>query len=245
MDDASLSQLISELPEKCIALMEDIDAAFSHTVNREESHDETAPPGTSAQESSSRVSLSGLLNALDGVAAQEGRILFATTNKYDSLDPALCRPGRMDIHIEFKLASKYQAYELYQRFYLPESEAEQDSEKESAPSSADTTPLVDLDEILDSSKPSCTSTLPTITTEKAAMRGISHLERAPKLSRAKVMQLASHFSDAIPERKLSMANLQGYLMAYKVRPFDAVKDLPDWVEKELAKVPPEIKQGDS
>ncbi|KAG6882598.1 hypothetical protein C0992_011252 [Termitomyces sp. T32_za158] len=193
----------------------------------------------------SRVSLSGLLNALDGVAAQEGRILFATTNKYDSLDPALCRPGRMDIHIEFKLASKYQAHELYQRFYLPDSEAEQDSEKESGPTAA-TTPLIDLDEIMDSSKvPSCASTLPTVTTEKAVMRGFSHLERAPKLSRAQVMQLASHFSDAIPERKLSMANLQGYLMAYKVRPFDAVKDLPDWVEKELAKVPPEIKPDDS
>ncbi|KAJ7934868.1 hypothetical protein B0H13DRAFT_1591288 [Mycena leptocephala] len=52
-----------------------------------------------------RLSMSELLNALDGVGAQEGRILFATTNKYSALDPALCRPGRMDLHIEFKLAS--------------------------------------------------------------------------------------------------------------------------------------------
>ena len=67
----------------------------------------------------SRVTLSGLLNALDGIGAREGRILYATTNVYTALDPALCRPGRMDLHIEFKLASKYQARELFKRFYLP------------------------------------------------------------------------------------------------------------------------------
>ncbi|KAG6868731.1 hypothetical protein C0993_011310 [Termitomyces sp. T159_Od127] len=246
MDDAVLSELISELPEKCIALMEDIDAAFTQTVNRDETQDEKATSGSSTGEkpksSPSRVSLSGLLNALDGVAAQEGRILFATTNKYDSLDPALCRPGRMDIHIEFKLASRYQAHELYQRFYLPDSEAENDCEEEGDPNSAEDTPLIDLDEILDAAKDtSCTSTPPTVTTEKAVMQGTSHRERAPRLSRAQVMQLASRFSEAIPERKLSMANLQGYLMAYKIRPFDAVKDIPAWVEKELSKAPPEVK----
>jgi chaperone BCS1 len=37
--------------------------------------------------------ISGLLNALDGIASQEGRILFLTTNKKEKLDPALIRPG--------------------------------------------------------------------------------------------------------------------------------------------------------
>jgi hypothetical protein len=71
------------------------------------------------QDRSSRISLSGLLNALDGVGAQEGRLLFATTNRYEALDAALRRPGRMDVHVEFKLASKYQVGELFKRFYLP------------------------------------------------------------------------------------------------------------------------------
>ncbi|KAG6861453.1 hypothetical protein C0995_016544 [Termitomyces sp. Mi166 len=257
MDDAALSELISELPEKCIALMEDIDAAFTQTVNRDEPDAEKAPNGSSGHENSkpkqspSRVSLSGLLNALDGVAAQEGRILFATTNKYDSLDPALCRPGRMDIHIEFKLASKYQARELYQHFYLPDGEEAEDeedadvSEKESVDSgysSPESAPLIDLDVDLNASKAtSCTTTLPTAPTENIVMCGSSHLERAPKLSRAQILQLASQFAEAIPERKMSMANLQGYLMTYKTRPFDAVKDITVWVEKELSKAPPSIK----
>jgi len=34
LDDASLSELVNALPERCIALMEDIDAAFTHGVSR-------------------------------------------------------------------------------------------------------------------------------------------------------------------------------------------------------------------
>jgi len=45
------------------------------------------------------VSFSGLLNAIDGVRSQEGRILFMTTNHKENLDPALLRPGRADKHI--------------------------------------------------------------------------------------------------------------------------------------------------
>ena len=41
----------------------------------------------------SNVSLSGLLNALDGIAATEGRMLFCTTNYLDRIDSALSRPG--------------------------------------------------------------------------------------------------------------------------------------------------------
>jgi ATP-dependent 26S proteasome regulatory subunit len=43
------------------------------------------------------VTFSGLLNALDGVRSQEGRILMMTTNHREKLDPALLRPGRADM----------------------------------------------------------------------------------------------------------------------------------------------------
>ena len=40
-----------------------------------------------------QVTLSGLLNALDGVVASEGRIFVATTNHLEKIDSALSRPG--------------------------------------------------------------------------------------------------------------------------------------------------------
>lgn len=70
------------------------------------------------------LSLSGLLNALDGVAASEGRLLFATTNHLEKLDPALCRPGRMDVWVEFKNASRWQAEALFRNFFPSEDEEE-------------------------------------------------------------------------------------------------------------------------
>ena len=47
---------------------------------------------------SSTITFSGLLNAIDGVAAQEGRLLCLTTNRVDRLDPALIRPGASAIY---------------------------------------------------------------------------------------------------------------------------------------------------
>ncbi|TFY60656.1 hypothetical protein EVJ58_g5010 [Rhodofomes roseus] len=135
LDDTGLNQLLSELPERCIALLEDVDVAFKKGVGRslpshaapppaeekvfkDEDGDEVGPE-EKRDVMEGRVTLSGLLNALDGIGAQEGRILFATTNNYGALDPALVRPGRMDLHIEFKLASKDQARGLFEAFYSP------------------------------------------------------------------------------------------------------------------------------
>ncbi len=68
----------------------------------------------------SLVTLSGLLNVLDGVASEEGRVFFATTNYLDRLDEALLRPGRIDRKIEYHLATAAQASALYLRFFTPE-----------------------------------------------------------------------------------------------------------------------------
>ncbi|KAK6136733.1 hypothetical protein DH2020_029561 [Rehmannia glutinosa] len=48
-----------------------------------------------------QVTLSGLLNFIDGLWSSCGdeRIIVFTTNHKDRLDPALLRPGRMDMHI--------------------------------------------------------------------------------------------------------------------------------------------------
>lgn len=66
----------------------------------------------------SNVTFSGLLNAIDGVASStEQRILIMTTNHLDRLDPALIRPGRVDLLEKFDDASPSQAGELFAKFY--------------------------------------------------------------------------------------------------------------------------------
>ena len=49
-----------------------------------------------------KVNMSSLLNLLDGVSTPEGMIAVLTTNSLDSLDPAIYRPGRIDLllHID-------------------------------------------------------------------------------------------------------------------------------------------------
>ncbi|KAJ6105168.1 P-loop containing nucleoside triphosphate hydrolase protein [Penicillium sp. IBT 18751x] len=64
-------------------------------------------------ESKSAVTLSGLLNVLDGVSSQEGRILIMTTNHIEDLDEALIRPGRSDKKIHFKLADQNISTQLF------------------------------------------------------------------------------------------------------------------------------------
>ncbi|KAK4104886.1 hypothetical protein N658DRAFT_419409 [Parathielavia hyrcaniae] len=67
------------------------------------------------------ISLSGLLNAIDGVASHEGRVLIMTTNKPETLDEALIRPGRVDLQVTFTNATQQQARELFIRMYEPDS----------------------------------------------------------------------------------------------------------------------------
>jgi chaperone BCS1 len=103
LDDKGISDLLSEVPVNSLVLMEDIDCAF---IERKEDADKR-----------SKVTFSGLLNAVDGVAAGEGRILFATTNHVDRLDPALIRPGRIDRKFYIGYAKRDQAERMFFRFF--------------------------------------------------------------------------------------------------------------------------------
>ena len=59
----------------------------------------------------------GLLNAIDGVAAQEGRLLFMTTNHVEALSGALVRPGRVDVRVRLRHASHVQIAAFLASFY--------------------------------------------------------------------------------------------------------------------------------
>ncbi|GAA5973844.1 hypothetical protein JCM11641_003189 [Rhodosporidiobolus odoratus] len=109
LTDDKLNHLLANAPERSVVLLEDIDAAFSK-------RQQTGEAGFN-----SNVTFSGLLNALDGVASSTSqRILFLTTNHLEQLDPALIRPGRVDLKELIDDATPYQARELFTRFYADE-----------------------------------------------------------------------------------------------------------------------------
>ncbi|KAF8505057.1 P-loop containing nucleoside triphosphate hydrolase protein [Gautieria morchelliformis] len=115
MDDEVLAALVSYLPPKAILLIEDIDCTFP---SREELDEEGRYQEYQASShGKSEVTMSGLLNVLDGLGSEEGKLFFATTNHIDRLDPALTRPGRIDRKIEYNLASRKQAHGLFMRFF--------------------------------------------------------------------------------------------------------------------------------
>jgi mitochondrial chaperone BCS1 len=64
-----------------------------------------------------RLTFAGILNALDGIAAQTGRLLFMTTNHKERLDAALIRPGRIDYQLYFEEATCAQIRSLFINFY--------------------------------------------------------------------------------------------------------------------------------
>ncbi|KAF4550989.1 BCS1-like protein 1 [Elsinoe fawcettii] len=106
LHDDLLNRLLLNVPPRTIVLLEDADAAFSNRRQREEDG-----------YSGGSVTFSGLLNALDGVASAEERIVFMTTNHIDRMDEALIRPGRIDMMVHLGNASEWQVEQMWDRFY--------------------------------------------------------------------------------------------------------------------------------
>ena len=100
-----LMNLLNQVPTNAIVLIEEIDEAFK---NHKEAEDVKLVGG---------LTHTSLLNALDGVAAREGRIVVMTTNYKERISPALIRPGRADMHLYMGNASHSQAKAIFLRFF--------------------------------------------------------------------------------------------------------------------------------
>ncbi|KAJ7096849.1 P-loop containing nucleoside triphosphate hydrolase protein [Mycena epipterygia] len=217
IDDYTLGRLIRDTPSRCILLIEDIDCAFP---SREEDDDEPLldakgnPIPKEPIPPRSQVTLAGLLNVLDSVASEEGRLTFATTNHIEQLDPALIRPGRMDLkarlitpivddikvdcflQIQYGLATSEQLEQMFDRFY-PYNE-----------------------ESLPELGPGIGCYFSSTTNER--------------LTAAELAALAREFAAAIPPNRYSIAQLQGYLLSSKNDPQGALVGIGGWIEKQEA-----------
>jgi chaperone BCS1 len=114
LNDTILSTALRISPINSIIVIEDIDCVFPK--REEDDEDDNKNPNKKF----CYVSFSGVLNAIDGLGAQEGRIFIMTTNHPERLDPALLRPGRVDYKLEFSFASSEQVERMFSKFYPEE-----------------------------------------------------------------------------------------------------------------------------
>lgn len=116
LSDGGFAGLVAELPHRAALLIEDADCMIATRDGK----DETESVDKSA------LTLSGVLNAIDGPVATEGRVLFITTNRPQKLDEAMLRPGRIDRIYEFAPPTVEQAHKLHKRFFPNCSDAERE-----------------------------------------------------------------------------------------------------------------------
>ncbi len=120
--DKSLKQAMNEVPPGAVILFEDIDCMSSQKA-RPEPPDWPLPGEPEEEDEKSKaaarsgVTLSGLLNVLDGFSAPDNVLFIMTSNRIEALNPALLRPGRIDYRLYMGEASDEQKAELYRRFY--------------------------------------------------------------------------------------------------------------------------------
>lgn len=96
--DSSLKKLMLRTSNRSILVIEDIDCSIQ-LPDRKGVMFSKLPDVKPVRDS--QFSLSGLLNFIDGLwsCCGDERIIIFTTNHKERLDPALLRPGRMDVHI--------------------------------------------------------------------------------------------------------------------------------------------------
>jgi len=105
--EAGIESLLQKAPEGAIIVLEDIDCAQDGSATSRTGEKSTI------QNDSERVTMSELLNAIDGLGAQTGRLLFMTTNHAERLDDALTRDGRIDRRFHIGLATNHMAKRIY------------------------------------------------------------------------------------------------------------------------------------
>ncbi|KAJ4789869.1 P-loop containing nucleoside triphosphate hydrolases superfamily protein [Rhynchospora pubera] len=124
--NTELRKIFIETTGKSIIVIEDIDCSVDLTGKRKEKkkekddeEKEKKPPGMEEKDENSKLTLSGLLNFIDGLWSACGgeRIVIFTTNHLEKLDPALIRRGRMDMHIEMSYCS-FEAFKVLAKNYL-------------------------------------------------------------------------------------------------------------------------------
>lgn len=126
ISEKNLLMAIGQLPQNSIVCFEDIDAVNSRKTTttqplpdkmvRNDDGKLILHESANTDNRPTVISLSTILNILDGVFTPNGLIFIMTTNFKEILDKALIRPGRIDVTYEFTDTNEYQLSVLSERF---------------------------------------------------------------------------------------------------------------------------------
>ncbi|WQF79573.1 Putative AAA+ ATPase domain, ATPase, AAA-type, core [Colletotrichum destructivum] len=271
LTEEDLGTLFNSLPRRCVVLLEDIDTAGLSRADEEpeaapsDGKDNAKSDGDKeergkktnkddwkvsdlaralkkeAKDDKKGISLSGLLNAIDGVASQEGRILVMTTNKPESLDEALIRPGRVDLQVGFTNATPAQATELFQRMY--EADGASPAKRidgHVAPPTHPAPPITVNDGTSSTSSSSSSLTFLSASTasptkpfssdKPLSAELATEAEKKHHFDSEELRRIAAEFGALIPDGLFSPAEIQGFLLKRKKDPRRALKETAEWVE---------------
>ena len=284
LTEEDLGQMFTTLPRRCVVLLEDIDSAGlmkrqdedASSSKSKDADDAAAKLGaeitkalTTAQQSNSKnnknsqgISLSGLLNVIDGVASHEGRVLVMTSNFPEKLDDALIRPGRIDMRIDFTKATRFQMSELFTRMYSPDAPLQPINLAPVPTAAAKVTGLANRishnhksafsipsnstaikASLLTPPESPCISisTTPNHSSiDASALKSADPTTELPTstpaadLTAAQLESIAHEFAFKIPEDNFTPAEIQGFLLTRKKEPVRALREVESWVKDTLA-----------
>ncbi|KAG8529866.1 uncharacterized protein KY384_005347 [Bacidia gigantensis] len=257
LTEEELGMLFTSLPRRCVVLLEDIDSAgLSNRQEAPSAEAETKSEDPKAKaeavvikalEGASKklkdkeregISLSGLLNAIDGVASHEGRVLIMTTNFPDRLDEALTRPGRIDMKVPFTNATREQIRELFTRMYSPDTPVGALKTRPKVGNAPVQKLQLDAistfsEKLLTTKADDANSLTPPYTPMQASTPMTSPSSTSLE-DDTDIEEIAAKFAAAIPEDTLTPAEIQGFLLKHKKEPAKALTDVESWRDRVLA-----------
>lgn len=104
-DDQSFVRAVSSITKNTVLLLEDIDCLLSDREDKD-----------------TQITFSSILNCIDGIQSKQGLVIFITTNYIKKLDPAFCRPGRIDYILKFNYINRSQVFQMLNKFFPEQSD---------------------------------------------------------------------------------------------------------------------------
>ncbi|KAG4427550.1 hypothetical protein IFR05_016968 [Cadophora sp. M221] len=247
LTEEELGMLFANLPARCIVLLEDIDTAGlirePTDADEKDATSAASDPASnewnvmnltkalkkanqlSEEEKKKGISLSGLLNIIDGVASHEGRVLVMTTNHPEKLDEALIRPGRIDHQVAFSNATGSQIRELFKRTYS------NDLLRTNKIIISPPAPALSSLQTSSVHNPACAPAKnKTSQNNNAIDDALDSVAKEEEIGEEELSSLAEKFAKEMEDDIFSPAEIQGFLLKRKKDPRRAVEEVEQWVK---------------